>query len=206
VEGEEGEGEDKDDLFFGACIEGGLVLDVPTENHMCPQLWHYQQVAGVTRPSLFLNTAQRKRIRFHDLRATDITMRAVRGDNPLAIMEEVGHDGFATTQGYITTARAMGKDLGEPFPELPLSLLATETVTLTRTEVAELFGVSQATVRRMEGKELRPFGVRGIYRFERRQAGGLAKKLNRPVRVGFQSSTESSTVDEGGAQAVESWH
>lgn len=49
---------------------------------------------------------------WHDLRATGITWRAVRGDEPLE-----------TTQKYIREAEVIRDGFGEVFPPLPASLL-----------------------------------------------------------------------------------
>lgn len=58
---------------------------------------------------------------FHDLRATGLTWMAVRGDEPLRIMQRAGHEDFATTQIYIRTAEAVRDGFGAPFPPLPPS-------------------------------------------------------------------------------------
>ncbi len=58
---------------------------------------------------------------FYDLRATGITWRAIRGDEPLRIQRAAGHTGFDTTQGYIREAESVRDGVGEVFP----SLLAT---------------------------------------------------------------------------------
>ena len=79
--------------------------------------------ANVERAELFADDATRKNITYYDLRATGITWRVVRGDNPLEIMMEAGHADFKTTQVYIRTAEAMRRGFGEPFPVLPHCLL-----------------------------------------------------------------------------------
>ena len=48
----------------------------------------------------------RKRLSWHDLRATGITWRAVRGDEPLKIQRAAWHSSFETTQEYIREAEA----------------------------------------------------------------------------------------------------
>jgi hypothetical protein len=64
---------------------------------------------------------------FHDLRATGLTWRAVRGDDALKIQRAAGHSDFQTTQGYIRTAESVDDGFGEVFPELPADLLAPES-------------------------------------------------------------------------------
>lgn len=61
----------------------------------------YLTRAGVNRADLFITDATRKAMTFHDLRATGITWCAVRGDEPLKIMQRAGHADFATTQIYL---------------------------------------------------------------------------------------------------------
>jgi integrase len=59
----------------------------------------------------------------HDLRATGIIWRALRGDDVLKIQHAVGHQSVATTQGYIRAAEVIGGDVGKPFPPLPSTIL-----------------------------------------------------------------------------------
>ncbi|MCE7893969.1 MAG: hypothetical protein DYH12_30445 [Sorangiineae bacterium PRO1] len=86
--------------------------------------------AGITRPELHETTATRKAITFYDLRATGITWMAVRGDEPLKIMQRAGHQNFSTTQGYIRTAEAVREGFGVPFPPLPAVLMPSVTIKL----------------------------------------------------------------------------
>ncbi len=70
----------------------------------------YLKRAGVKRADLFTTDATRKAITFHDLRATGMTWCAVRGDEPLKIMQRAGHSDFETTKissyGRPRTSRA----------------------------------------------------------------------------------------------------
>lgn len=60
-------------------------------------------------------------IRFHDLRASGITWRHARGDNPALIRQECGHEDERTNEIYIRRLRELRpKDL---FPKLPDRLL-----------------------------------------------------------------------------------
>ena len=43
---------------------------------------------------------------------------AIRGDDPLKIMQRAGHEDFATTQGYIREAEAVRAGFGDVFPPL----------------------------------------------------------------------------------------
>jgi len=82
--------------------------------------------AGIAiRPELFDDSNRRASIsiRFHDLRASGITWRHARGDNPEQIRQECGHEDQATNQIYIRALR--GLDAGALFPVLPDRLLGT---------------------------------------------------------------------------------
>jgi hypothetical protein len=60
---------------------------------------------------------------WHDLRATGATWVAVRGDDPLKIMQRCGHRDFSATLRYVREAEAVREGFGEPFPALPRCLL-----------------------------------------------------------------------------------
>jgi len=81
--------------------------------------------AGVDRAELHCGAKDpnRKQITWHDLRATSGTWMAVRGDEPLKIMQRLGHADFATTMIYVREAEQLiGSGFGEPFPPLPSAL------------------------------------------------------------------------------------
>ncbi len=101
----------------------GRVLDAEVPKEGAEQLRAHLKVAGVTRADLFANDATRKPMTFYDLRATGITWRAIRGDEPLRIQRAAGHTGFDTTQGYIREAESVKEGFGEVFPPLPEALL-----------------------------------------------------------------------------------
>lgn len=58
------------------------------------------------------------------MRATGLTWMAVRGDEPLKMMQRAGHTNFQTTQIYVRTAEAIREGFGAPFPALPAELFA----------------------------------------------------------------------------------
>jgi integrase len=62
--------------------------------------------AGIERADLFVGRkhANRKRLTFHDLKATGITWAAVRGDDNVKIHRRAAHRDFKTTLGYIREA------------------------------------------------------------------------------------------------------
>jgi integrase len=87
-------------------------------------LQRHLRVAGVQREELFATTVTRKRITFHDLRATFCTWCAIRGDEPMRIMHRAGHEDLVTTMGYVRAAEVLDRDeVGEVFPPLPATLL-----------------------------------------------------------------------------------
>jgi integrase len=105
--------------------DGGPVLPhMPVEKHLPPMLRRHLEAAGVTRADLFAEDETRKRLRFHDLRATGLTWMAVRGDNPHAIKQRAGHTTFSTTEGYIREAESVREGFGEPFPALPEAIVS----------------------------------------------------------------------------------
>lgn len=109
----------------------GVVVDLPPDTALADVLRAMLKRAGVTRAELFEGDATRKQITWYDARASGITWRAIRGDNPIAIMHQAGHEDFKTTQGYIREAEAVGASFGTVFPALPAELYETEIATST---------------------------------------------------------------------------
>jgi hypothetical protein len=81
-------------------------------------------LAGITRADLFATDATRRAITFYDLRATGITWIAIRGDDPLKIMQRAGHERFDTTRQYIREAENLAAGFGRVFPPPPADLLS----------------------------------------------------------------------------------
>lgn len=118
-------------MIAEARAEGRARLVVmPPACDLPDQLRAYLPWAGVTRPELTADDETRAPLTFHDLRATGITWRALRGDDVLKIQRAVGHKSLATTQGYIRAAEVIGCDVGAPFPPLPAEILATHLASL----------------------------------------------------------------------------
>lgn len=82
----------------------------------------YLPKAGVNRVELHEQSDTSKRFGWHDLRTTNATWLAVRGDDPLRIQARLGHQQFSTTQSYIVEANNVRAGFGEPFPPLPPGL------------------------------------------------------------------------------------
>ena len=102
---------------------GSVDPTMPPEAHLARVLQAHLEAAKLDRHELITSDATRKRLGFHDLRATGITWLAVRGDDPLKIMQRAGHKEFKTTQGYIREAEAIREGFGDVFPPLPPGLL-----------------------------------------------------------------------------------
>lgn len=96
------------------------LVRMPPVRELSDQLRRYLGWAGVTRAELFADDETRAPLTFHDLRATGITWRAVRGDDALKIQRAVGHTSLATTQRYIREAEVIGREIGVTFPPLAL--------------------------------------------------------------------------------------
>ena len=105
---------------------GSVLATKATDRKFSRQLRRCLKLAGVTRAELFPDEATkntRKAMTFHDLRATGITWRVVRGDNHMDVRDHAGHSTITTTEGYIRTANGLrGPWFGTPFPPLPLAL------------------------------------------------------------------------------------
>ena len=71
------------------------------------------------REALSADDNERKRLTFHDLRATGITWRTMRGENPFLVQGAAGHKSFSTKEGYMRATNLRGKGIGEPFPPIP---------------------------------------------------------------------------------------
>jgi integrase len=101
----------------------GAVVRMPSTGRQSSKLRMYLLRVGITRADLFTSDTTRKAVTFHDLRATGITWCAVRGDDPLKIMQRAGHADFATTQIYLREAENLAHGFGTVFPPLPAGLL-----------------------------------------------------------------------------------
>jgi hypothetical protein len=102
-----------------------LAFALPDDKHMARGLRRWLSAAGLDTGDL-KGTATRAALTWHDLRATGITWRAVRGDDPLKIMQAAGHDDFKTTQKYIRIADVLRDGFGEVFPALPRCLVSPD--------------------------------------------------------------------------------
>lgn len=98
-------------------------LRVTWTNHHSERAWQLRldcQAAALKREALYVDDHARRPLVFHDLRATGITWRAVRGDAAERIKAAAGHTEWETTQGYVREALAVPTAMfGQPFPELP---------------------------------------------------------------------------------------
>jgi integrase len=118
----------------------GRVVKVPSESDLSARLKQYLRWAGVDREELFIDDLTRCSITFKDLRATYLTWRAIRGDDPLKIQRAAGHKTLNTTQIYIRAAEDLGGAAGEPFPPLPAFVIGADeaSASTSQSDVAEL--------------------------------------------------------------------
>ncbi len=100
----------------------GAVFRMPSTGKQSAKLRAFLARVGVTRADLFTSDATRKAITFHDLRATGITWCAMRGDDPLKILQRAGHAAFETTRIYLREAENLSAGFGNVFPALPPDL------------------------------------------------------------------------------------
>ncbi len=104
---------------------GPVLPGMPIEQKVAPMLRRHLLAAGITRAELHATDKTRKRLRFHDLKATSITWAAVRGDDPLKIKHRAAHRTFSTTEEYIRTAEAVREGFGDVFPAPPAELVSS---------------------------------------------------------------------------------
>jgi len=100
-----------------------LLLELPSERDMARGLQRWLRNSKVDRAGLHDDTPTTRRIRFHDLRGTGITWRAVRNDPKFELQVAAGHRQFSTTERYLHLAAGMRKGFGAVFPALPKPLL-----------------------------------------------------------------------------------
>jgi integrase len=120
-------------LVADAHAEGAArLVQMPPLPALAPRLRLYLQRAGITRAELFADDETRKRLTFHDLRATGITWMAIRGDEPLHIMHRAGHEQMSTTMGYVREAESVEYLRSEVFPALPEAIILPEFLPVKR--------------------------------------------------------------------------
>jgi integrase len=103
------------------------LLELPSERDMARGLQRWLRNAKVDRAGLHDDTPTTRKIRFHDLRGTGITWRAVRDDPKFEIQVAAGHRQFSTTERYLHLAGTKRKGFGAVFPALPKPLLHRNT-------------------------------------------------------------------------------
>ncbi|HTQ02942.1 MAG TPA: site-specific integrase [Polyangiaceae bacterium] len=103
----------------------------------------FLQRANVDRAELHASDATRKPLGWHDLRATCATWAAVRGDEPLKIMQRLGHRNFNTTMLYVREAEQLREGFGAPFAPLPDVLLSDHDPSTVEVSSGRSFGRAQ---------------------------------------------------------------
>ncbi len=99
--------------------------------------------AGIDRQKLFEDTPTVKQITLYDLRASGITWRTLRGDDPRVIQAAAGHEKYATTEIYVRTAQVFKGRVGVPFPPLPEVLRSRDLITFLRNSRSGLFSAGK---------------------------------------------------------------
>ncbi len=119
----------------------GEIIAIPDDRHLARALRALLKKAKVERPDLFIHDRTRKNLTWHDLRATAATWLAIRGENPLTIMQRLGHTEFRTTQIYIREAEAVRDGFGNPFPPLPDGLFGRGHLPTICPKIPQLSGI-----------------------------------------------------------------
>jgi integrase len=101
----------------------GTVTDLVDDRHLARALRTWLRLAGLASPE-HSSTATTAGLTWHDLRATGITWRAIRGDDPFRIMKGAGHADMETTMRYVRDADEFCQGFGAVFPELPGELMS----------------------------------------------------------------------------------
>lgn len=143
-----------------ARARGALVLpkirSLADETAISKVFRRHLEAAGVDRDELLPAADPKKRImqipaRFRALRDWYITWRLWRGDNPIVVMRDAGHEEFSTTQKYLADVEKLSDKCGVPFPALPSGLVGPEGLEEGAPEGAEKTGGC-------ERRELKPTG------------------------------------------------
>ena len=104
---------------------GRVFPKMPPESSLSTRLRQYTSWAKISRANLFTTTSVSRRLSFRDLRATGITWRAMRGDDPKKIQRGAGNALAQTTDIYIRVAEDIRPEEEKqfatvpPFPPLP---------------------------------------------------------------------------------------
>ncbi len=119
-------------LLDGLGPDERVFTNYPNKDKWAELLRDDLERAGVSRAALFEDTPTVKQITLYDLRASGITWRTLRGDEPRVIQQEAGHEKYATTEGYVRAARLYRGKVGEPFPTLPPDVVDPSAVSRFR--------------------------------------------------------------------------
>jgi integrase len=165
----------------------GHVFPMPSVGILSRKLKVYLARADVIRADLFTSDATRKAITFHDLRATGITWCAVRGDDPLKIMQRAGHADFQTTQIYLREAENLASSFGTVFPAIPPALLEAAPAARPRVLASVLaFGHGHLTMAaKKKGYGVEPTRIESAYETSRshgNRARFLVGRSTRPAK------------------------
>lgn len=105
-------------------LAGGIgnVVRFSDDRHLARSLRTILEAVGAGGAEL-QRSATRAPLTWHDLRGTWCTWRAIRGDEPMRILAEAGHEDMATTLKYIRLGDVLRPGYGAVFPAIPEALL-----------------------------------------------------------------------------------
>jgi integrase len=106
-------------LLDGLQPDDELMPDFPATEGWARALRVDLRRAKIDRASLYEDTPTVKRIGLYDLRASGITWRTLRRDDPRDIQRDCGHEKYATTEIYVRAASVYRDRVGAPFGPLP---------------------------------------------------------------------------------------
>lgn len=179
-------------------------FELPDDRHMARGLRRWLSRADLDDGDL-VRTATSAALTWHDLRATTLTWRAIRGDAHAKIQRGAGHSNPGTTERYIRTAEALDGWAIDVFPPLPTCLIRPEIWTASAAESTE--AKSQQHVARSGRWDLNPphgHEKAGISRVRGDLAAGDAQQKPQEQGAPVQILSESESDLPGLAKAVRS--
>jgi integrase len=150
------------------------------EEHLAARFRAHLKIAGIDRPELHKNTAERKQIRVHDLRGTFVTLALANGKTETWVMDRTGHKSSQMIAKYRRGARTeIEVGLGDL---APLDVAIPE---LAAAPAASGGGGLEGATPRATGAASEPNGARSTPKSPRRTAGS-ARVAGRSSGFRFQ--------------------
>lgn len=157
--------------FLGRPAADTLVFgDVEDRGHLADALREHLRTAGVTRPELFEESSARRPIRFHDLRATFVTVALANGRSEAWVTSRTGHRSSTQVAGY--------RRLADTFAEVGAGALANMAEAIPEIAAANATadaseGPSASTAPSRNLAKVRGSRSRSVFRFRRRKTWGF---------------------------------